>query len=43
MNIQNFLTSKQSKFVLGLALVFGIIIIAKAGYNFGQWLQQATN
>jgi hypothetical protein len=39
MNSQNFLNSKLSKFVLGLAIVFGIILIAKAGYDFGQWLR----
>jgi hypothetical protein len=39
MNTQNFLNTKQSKFALGLAIAFGIILIAKAGYDFGQWLR----
>lgn len=37
------LKSKQFKMLLGLAVVLGIIIIAKAGYDFGQWFHQAIN
>jgi hypothetical protein len=29
--------------LLGLAVVLGIIIIAKAGYDFGQWFNQDIN
>jgi hypothetical protein len=43
MNTQNLLKSKQSKFVLGMAIVIGIIVIAKSGYAFGQWLHQVMN
>jgi len=43
MEIQNFLKSKQFKMLLGLAIVLGILIIAKAGYEFGQWFYQAIN
>ena len=39
METQNFLKSKQFKFIVGLTVVFGIIMIAKAGYEFGQWLR----
>lgn len=43
METQNFFKSKQFKFLLGLAIVFGILPIAKAGYHFGQWLQHVLN
>lgn len=43
METQNILKSKQSKFLLGLAIVFVILLIAKAGYDFGQWLQHVLN
>ena len=43
MEIQNFLKSKQFKMLLGLAIFLGILIIAKAGYEFGQWFYQAIN
>jgi hypothetical protein len=43
METQNFLKSKQAKFLIGLAIVFGILLIAKAGYDFGQWLQDVLN
>ncbi|WP_255700828.1 hypothetical protein [Flavobacterium anseongense] len=43
METHNFLKSKQFKMLLGLAIVLGIIIIAKAGYDFGQWFYQTTN
>jgi len=43
METHNFLKSKQFKMLLGVAGVLGIIIIAKAGYDFGQWFYQAIN
>ncbi len=43
METHNFLKSKQFKILLGLAIVLGIIIIAKAGYDFGQWFHQSIN
>ncbi len=43
METHNFLKSKQFKMLLGFAIVLGILIIAKAGYDFGQWFHQAIN
>lgn len=43
MKTQGFLKSDQYKFLLGLVIVLGVIVIAKAGYGFGQWLHQAIN
>ncbi len=43
METQNFLKSKQFKILLGFAIVLGILILARAGYEFGQWFYQATN
>jgi heme/copper-type cytochrome/quinol oxidase subunit 3 len=43
METQKFLKSKQFKMLLGLTIVLGIIFIARAGYDFGQWLHQAIN
>jgi len=38
-----FLKSKQFQFLLPFVVILGIITIAKAGYDFGQWLQQFIN
>jgi hypothetical protein len=31
------------KILIPMIVVLGVIIIAKAGYDFGQWLHQAVN
>lgn len=31
------------KILIPIVVVLGVIIIAKAGYDFGQWLHQAVN
>lgn len=43
MGIQKFLKSKQFKILVGFAIVLGIIIITRAGYDLGQWFHQAIN
>lgn len=43
METQNFLKSKTSKILWGMILVFSVIVLAKSGYVFGQWLHQAIN
>lgn len=43
MEIQSFLKSKYSKFIIGIIAVIGIIYLAKSGYLFGQWLYKAFN
>jgi hypothetical protein len=43
METQKFLQSKQFKILLAFVVVLGIIIIAKAGFNFGQWLKHVIN
>ena len=43
METQNFLKSKQFQILLPFVVILGIIIIAKAGYHFGQWLQHTIN
>jgi hypothetical protein len=43
METQNFFKSKQFKILFILAVTIGLIIIARAGYDFGQWLQHVLN
>lgn len=43
MEIQKFLKSKQFKILLPFAIILGIVMIAEAGYDFGQWLKQVIN
>lgn len=43
METQNFLKSNQFKILLSFAVVLGICIIARAGYDFGQWLKHVIN
>lgn len=43
METQNFLKSKHFKILLSFSIVLGIIIIAKAGFDFGQWLKHVIN
>ncbi len=43
MEIQNFLKSKQGKFLWGMILILSIVYIVKSGYLFGQWLHEAIN
>ena len=31
------------KILIPMLVVLGVIVIAKAGYDFGQWLHQAIN
>lgn len=38
MSKEEFLKSKYFKILLPLLVVWGIIIIFKGGYTFGQWL-----
>ncbi len=43
METHHSLKSKEFKMLSGLAVVLGIITIAKAGYDFGQWFHQVVN
>jgi len=43
METQNFFESKFSKVLLTMTTILGSIIIAKSGYQFGQWLYQIFN
>jgi hypothetical protein len=38
-----FLKSKQFQFLLPFIVILGVITIAKAGYDFGQWLHLFIN
>lgn len=43
METKNFLKSTEIKILSGFVIVLGIIIIAKAGFDFGQWLKQVID
>jgi len=43
METQNFLKSKQFKILLPFVVILGIIIIARAGFDFGEWLKDVIN
>ncbi|MDN3677434.1 hypothetical protein QWY90_08895 [Flavobacterium paronense] len=43
METQKFLKSKQFKILLPFVVILGIIILVRAGYDFGQWLHHFIN
>lgn len=43
METENLFKSKSSRIILGIIIFFSAIMLAKFGYQFGQWLHQFIN